>query len=176
MARQKTKRRPAKPVPDLLRRQRAIDATMRRFGGKVLKDGAIGGRKLKLGATDCIRLFRGHLVHMGHRGLPKVPAYSSPGGAMKALSATLAKLGAPEDGTLKDLADALLPDRGIAPAAMLPGDVAFTEAEPNVPAWRAGSMVIYLGSNKVLGWHPDSGTLAVIDVQASNPFRGAWRA
>lgn len=170
-----TKRRAApKPVPDLVRRQRAIEATMRRFGGKVMKGGAIGGRKLKLGATDCIRLFRAHLVAMGHRGLPKIPSYSSPGGAMAALRRMLAKLGKDEGGTLKDLADALLP--AIAPAAMLPGDVAFTEAEPNVPAWRAGSMVIFLGSNKVLGWHPDSGTLAVIDVQVSNPFKGAWRA
>lgn len=173
MAKARKTRAAKKPPPDLVRRRLAIDATMRRFGGKLLAGGTIGGRKLKLGKTDCAHLFRSHLVAMGHRGLPKIPAYSSPAGARAALGKVLRGLGGDDQGDLRDLADALLP--AIAPAAMLPGDIAFTEADPGVPAWRAGALVIFLSSGKVLGWHPDSATLAVIDLTVSNPFKGAWR-
>jgi hypothetical protein len=162
-----------KKLPDLIRRQRAIEKTMRRFGGKPLADGGIGGRTFKLGKTDCIQMLRGHLVAMGHRGLPKLPAYSSPGGAAVALRSALKKVGADEDGTLEQLLDALLPR--IAPAAMLPGDIALVEAEPRAPAWRAGSVVVSVG-RKFLGWHSDCPTLAIIEPIVDQPYVGAWRA
>jgi hypothetical protein len=163
----------AKKLPPLIKRQRAIASTMRKFGGKVEAGGIIGGRKFKLGKTDCIQMLRSHLVAMGHRGLPKLPKYSSPGGAAVALSNALKQLGKPEDGDLGDLLDALLPK--IPPAAMLPGDVGIVEAEPHAPAWRAGSVVISVGGRKFLGWHPDSPVLAVIDPYSDAPFKGAWR-
>ena len=92
----KRKTKPKK-VPDLVRRQRALDATMRSFGGQTFR----------LGKTDCLRLFRSHAVAMGKRGIPKIPAYSSPGGAMKALAQSLERLGADPGGDLGDLMDAL---------------------------------------------------------------------
>jgi hypothetical protein len=169
---EKARKGAKKPLPDLIRRQRAINATMLRFGGKVLKGGAIGGRTFKLGKTDCIHMLRAHLVAMGHRGLPKLPRYSSPGGATAALKSALRQSGADEDGTLEHLLDALLPR--IAPAAMLPGDVALVEAEPHAPAWRAGSVVVSLG-RKWLGWHADSPVLAVQEPLVDRPYIGAWR-
>lgn len=163
-----------KRVPPLIKRQRAIEKTMRKFGGTVLAGGAIGGRKFKLGKTDCIQMLRSHLVAMGHRKLPKLPKYSSPGGAAQALSSALKQLGQPEDGTLEHLLDALL--ARVPPASMLPGDIGLVEAEPHAPAWRAGSVVISVGGRKFLGWHPDSPILSVIDPYQQSPFIGAWRA
>jgi hypothetical protein len=169
----KPRKAKAKPLPDLVRRQRAIDATMVRFGAEMGPRGGLRGGKFKLGTTDCIRMLRSHLVAMGHRGLPKLPGYSSPGGAAVALRAVLKQLGADEDGTLEQLLDALLPR--IAPAAMLPGDIGLVEAEPHAPAWRAGAVVISLG-RKFLGWHADSPVLAVQEPIVDRPFIGAWRA
>lgn len=146
---------------------------MRRFGGRVLPNGTVGGRTFKLGSTDCIHMLRSHLVAMGHRGLPKVPKYNSPGGAMKALGDMLKRLGKPEDGTLEQLLDALLPR--IAPAEMRLGDIGLVEAEPHAPAWRAGSVVISLG-HKFLGWNAASPVLAINDPYVAEPFIGAWRA
>lgn len=175
MSKAKSKARKAnvRPVPDLIRRQRAINATMVRFGGRVLAGGAIGGRTFKLGKTDCVQMLRGHLVAMGHRRLPKLPRYSSPGGAAAALRSALKQLGQKEDGTLEQLLDALLPR--ITPAAMLPGDIGLVGAEPQAPAWRAGSTVVSLG-RKWLGWHADSPVLAVQEPLVDRPFIGAWRA
>jgi hypothetical protein len=164
----------AKKIPPLIKRQRALDSTMRKFGGRAEGGGKITGRKFKLGKTDCIQMLRSHLVAMGHKGLPKLPKYSSPAGAEAALSDALKKLGKPEDGNLEDLLDALLPR--ISPASMLPGDVGIVESEPHAPAWRAGSVVISVGGRKFLGWHPDSPVLAVIDPYSDSPFKGAWRA
>lgn len=173
MSKPKTRKAAKKPLPDLVRRQRAINATMVRFGGQMGPKGGVTGGKFRIGRTDCIHMLRGHLVAMGHRGLPKIPKYSSPGGAMKALAAILKQLGKDEEGTLEQLLDALLPR--IAPAAMLPGDIGLVEAEPQAPAWRAGSAVISLG-RKFLGWHADSPVLAVQEPLVDRPFIGAWRA
>lgn len=150
------KRAKKKPVPDLVRRVRAIEALQAKFGGK----------SFKLGKHDCVQLVRSHLVKMGHHGLPKPAAYSSPGGVTKALKA----LGADN---LEGVFDTLLPR--IAPAAMLPGDVGLLAAEPGAPAWRAGTVVVSVG-RKFLGWHPDHPMLAVIEPKVEAPFIAAWRA
>lgn len=146
-----------KPVPDLIRRQRAIDATMLRFGGK----------NFKLGKADCVQLARYHLVKMGHRRLPKATGYSTPRGAM----AVLGKLGA---ANLEELFDKLL--TRIPPAAMLPGDIGLVAlSEPHEPAWQAGSVGICVG-RKWLGWHADHAWLAIIEPNDERPFKAAWRA
>lgn len=160
------KKRPGggrRPLPDLVRRQRAIDASMRRFGG----------HNFKLGKIDCLKLVRAHAVAMGHRRLPKVPDYSSPRAAMAALAAVLEARGADPGGDLGDLLDAVGFER-IAPAAMLQGDVALLEAEPQAPAWRAGGLVVFLG-HKYMGWHADSPVLAICEPLVANPFVSAWR-
>lgn len=145
-----------KPLPDMIRRQRALLATQQRFAGQ----------SFKLGKADCIQLVRFHLGKMGHKGLPKAVGYSSPGGVTKAL----AQLGFDN---LEQLFDSLLPR--IAPAAMLPGDIGLIAAEEGAPAWRAGTVAISVG-RKFLGWHPDHVLLAVIEPNVEAPFIAAWRA
>lgn len=145
-----------KPVPDLIRRQRAIAATMAKFAGT----------KMVLGTSDCVQLVRFHLVEMGHKGLPDATGYSSPAGVTKTLKA----LGF---ANLEGLFDSLLPR--IPPAFMLPGDIALIQAEKGAPAWRAGTVVISIG-RKFLGWHPDAEILAVLFPTVREPFIAAWRA
>lgn len=145
-----------KPVPDLIRRNRAVIAVQQKFAGQTFR----------LGKADCIQIVRFHLVKMGHRGLPKAKGYSSPAGAMKVLR----QLGAEN---LEQLFDGLLPR--IAPAMMLPGDIGLLPAEEGAPAWRAGTVAISVG-RKFLGWHPDHPMLAVIEPTVETPFIAAWRA
>lgn len=155
-----SKRRKAKPkakrVPDLIRRERALNATMDQFGGKAFD----------LGSADCAKLVRFHLAKMGHRGLPEPPDYSSPIGATKALKAV-------GFDSLEALFDSLLPR--IAPAFMLPGDIGLVKAEKGAAAWRSGTVVISVG-RKFLGWHPDNPILAIIHPTVTAPFVAAWRA
>lgn len=151
----KPKRRKAKPVPELVRRERALSATMQKFAGT----------EMVLGTSDCVQLVRFHLVKMGHRGLPKPPPYSSPAGVTKALKA----LGFDN---LEGLFDSLL--ERIPPAFMRPGDIALVQAEKGAPAWRAGTVVISIG-RKFIGWHPDAPTLSIIQPTVDEPFVAAWR-
>lgn len=145
-----------KPVPDLIRRNRALSASMQKFGKQ----------QLKLGTADCIKMVRYHLVKMGHRGLPAPKKYSSPKGA----KAELKRLGFDD---LEQLFDALL--TRIPPAAMLPGDIGLVPSEPDAPAWQLGTVVISVG-RKFIGWHPDHPMLAVIEPTVEMPFSAAWRA
>jgi len=142
-------------VPDLVRRQRALAATMDAFKGKAFA----------LGDADCVQLVAFHLAKMGHKSLPEPPPYSSPAGVTKALKA----LGFDD---LETLFDSLLPR--IAPAFMLPGDIALVQSEKGAPAWRAGTVVISVG-RKWLGWHPDADCLAIIRPTVAAPFLAAWR-
>lgn len=155
----KAKRKPAakrKRVPDLIRRERALAATMEKFAGKAFD----------LGGADCIQLVHFHLVKMGHKGLPDPGGYASPAGVTKRLKA----LGFDN---LEQLFDSLLPR--IAPAFMLPGDIALVKAEKGAPAWRAGTVVISVG-RKFLGWHPDAEILSIIQPHSGGTFVAAWRA
>jgi len=140
-------------VPELIRRQAALGRTMARFRRK----------PFRLGRNDCVQLARFHLKAMGHRKLPASGRYSTPAGARRALRSTGHE-------TLEALLDSLLPR--IAPAAMLPGDVALLAAEPGAPAADVGAIAISLGG-KLMGWHPDKEELAVLDVSA---IAAAWRA
>ncbi len=142
-------------IPDMVRREQALFATMARFQFK----------PFKIGKADCVLLVRYHAVKMGHRKLPRAPDYKDAKGALAALK----KLGA------KDVAG--LMDKHferIAPAAMLPGDVALVEAERGEAAWQAGTVVISVG-RKWLAWHPDARPLAVIEPMVERPFIAAWR-
>ena len=151
-----SRRAKQKPVPDLIRRHRALDATMQKFAGK----------ELKLGEADCVKLVRFHLVKMGHRRLPKATGYSSPGEAKKVLKSMGFR-------NLEQLFDSLLPR--ITPAFMLPGDVALVQAEEGEPAWQLGTVVISIG-RKFRGWHPDEPRLAIIEPIVERPYLAAWRA
>lgn len=147
----------ARRIPPMVKRQRAMEATMTRFAGQ----------NFKLGKADCIQLVRFHLVKMGHRGLPSTGKYKAEAGAKAALESQGVK-------TVEELLDKYL--ERIAPAAMLPGDIGLVEAEEGAPAWRAGTVVIQLPGRKLLGWHPDSALLAVVEPSVQAPFIGAWRA
>jgi len=149
-------RRRKKAVPELVLRNRAIEATKREFAGM----------KFELGRADCIQLTRFHLAQMGHKGLPSAKGYSSPAGATKALKALGFK-------SLEALFDSLL--ERIPPAFMRPGDIGLVQAEKGAPAWRAGVVVISVG-RKFLGWHPDAEGLAIIQPTQAEPFVAAWRA
>jgi hypothetical protein len=146
----------AKRVPDLVRRERALAATMQHFAGKAFD----------LGDADCVQLVHFHLKKMGHKGLPDPGGYATQVGVAKKLKSLGVK-------NLEELFDTLLPR--IAPAFMLPGDIALVKAEKGAPAWQAGTVVISVG-RKFLGWHPDADILAIIFPNIEAPFVAAWRA
>lgn len=135
--------------PELVRRQAALDKTMAKYRGRPFAwDGA-----------NCLAMLRSHLVAMGHKRLPKLPRFNTAAGATRALK---------EHGfdDLSALLDGLL--SRIAPAAMLPGDVALMGGEGPLDA-----IVISVG-HKVWGWHGDD----LSQPWAITPFgfKGAWRA
>ncbi len=131
----------------LLKRNAALAKTMAKYRGK----------KLDWGKVDCLKMLRSHLVAMGHRGLPKIPAYRDAQGALKALAAS--------GGDLEAILDGILPR--IAPAAMLPGDVALMPGDQGLDA-----IVINVG-RKVIGWHADSDEMVVV---IPHKIKAAWRA
>ncbi len=143
----------SKPLPDLRRRQRALQKTMDRYGK----------REFLLGSADCVQLARFHLKNMGVKKLPVPQKYTTEVGARLALK----RLGFK---TLEELFDNLLVR--IAPAAMLPGDIALLPSQPEEPASDIGTVAISLG-RKLLAWHPDHAPLAVIEV---TQIDAAWRA
>lgn len=140
---------------DLVRRQLALQKTIARFGGKAFK----------LGSADCAQLARFHLKAMGHRKLPATGKYATPAGAARALRRHGVQ-------SFEGLMDALLPR--IAPAAMLPGDVALVPEDPDKASGLGGTLVVFLG-RKWLSWHPDLPQLAKIEPVVERPFLAAWR-
>lgn len=141
---------------DLLRRQTAIQKTMKKFMG----------RPLVLGKYDCGIVMHYHLKVMGHR-LPPIRKYNNEVGAIKALKA----LGG---NNLEEVMDHLLPKGRIAPAAMLMGDAALIPQDPDGAVPVGGALVISVG-RKWIGWHPDVPGLAIIEPIIENPFIAAWR-
>lgn len=139
---------------DLIRRQEAIERTLEKFGDK----------PLVFGETDCAQIIRFHLKAMGHKRLP-LASYKGAAGA----AAVLRKAGVR---SLEELFDKLL--ERIAPAFMLPGDVALIEAEDDAFGVGGGAMILFLGG-KWWGWHPDSDKPEVLIIDPAN-IKAAWRA
>lgn len=148
------KKTASKPVPEMMRRQAAVEKTMMKFAK----------HELRLGQADCIKMARFLLVQLGHRRIPS-PTYKGEKGAVQMLKAQGVK-------DVEGLVDKFLPR--IAPAEMRLGDLGMVPAEPGAPAWRAGTIVICLG-RKFLGWHPDHPMLAVVEPTVDNPYIAAWR-
>lgn len=136
---------------DLLRRQAALEKTLRKYRGR-----AIDWREV-----DCVRMLRSHLVAMGARGLPRLPRYSTPVGALRALR------GAGFE-SLEALLDATA--ARIAPAAALDGDVVLGAGDVHFQA--VGLHV----AHKIWGWHQDNGCSEPIAIVVTGPLIGAWRA
>jgi hypothetical protein len=139
--------------PELIRRQRAVERTMKRFGGKAFK----------MGANDCVKLARFHLKEMGHK-LPSTGHYKTAAEAAKQLKKQGAK-------NLTQLLDKYL--ERIPPAAMILGDVAVPPSEPDAPAAKLGTIIVMASGHKFIGWHPDVEELAVMSVSEIDV---AWRA
>ncbi|HEY1605627.1 MAG TPA: hypothetical protein VGF77_08500 [Allosphingosinicella sp.] len=137
-------------MSDLLRRQAALAKTEARYRG----------RALDFREVDCLRMLRAHLVAMGHKGLAPLPRYATPEGALRALRRTGHE-------TLESLLDTLLPR--IAPAAMLPGDVALMEAAGALEA------VTLCVGHKVWGWHADNGLAEPVFI-VPKQIKAAYRA
>jgi hypothetical protein len=97
-----------------------------------------------------------HLLAMGHKP-PRVPPYSSSVGAARALKRSGFT-------SMEALFDSLLPR--IAPAEMLPGDLALIEGEPPFD-----SCVICVGV-KVMGWHQQADRLVNM---TPHSIKAAWR-
>jgi hypothetical protein len=151
----------SRKLPDLVRRQRALEKTRDRFAG----------RAFELGVSDCAILARAHLKAMGHKNVPAPGKYRTAREAAKALRTASKKAGAKKTG-LVPLLNALLTP--IPPAAMLPGDIAMVDREEGPLGVDAGSLVISVGT-KFWGWHPDDERFALIEPNGM-PFKAAWRA
>lgn len=141
---------------DTLRRHRALEKTRAKYRGKPLD-----WRK-----ADCVRMARTHLVAMGRKGLPKIPAYTSPAGAKRALKS----LGFD---TLEQLLDSLLPR--IAPAMLLPGDLALVQGDEHFDA-----LMICVG-HRLYGWSAQNGCREPVDLGNGNvpilsQVKAAYRA
>lgn len=134
---------------DLIRRQRALEKTLAKYGGK----------PFQWGTADCIAMARSHLVAMGHRRLPKLPRYRSAAEARTALKAQ-------GHDSITSLLDRLLPR--IVPAQALPGDFVLMQGDHGL-----GSVNISLG-HKLAGWHEaePAFTRRIIPLE----IEGAWRA
>jgi hypothetical protein len=143
-------------VHPLIKRSRALEKTRQRFEGK----------PFEFGKTDCLKLVRYHLVHMGHRGLPVPPPYSSALGARKALKAQGVT-------SLAELLDKYL--EPIAPAMMLPGDICMASAETGDGDDGFGETLGISLGQKVWGWHPDALAIDVLEVMPT-AIQRAWRA
>lgn len=136
-------------VPDLIRRQRALEKTMAKYKA----------RPFEWGKVDCVTMLRSHLVAMGHKRLPKAPDYSSAPGAKKALKA----MGFDD---VAALLDSLLPQIPVARALI--GDIVLMDGHDGLDAVSIAS-----GGNKVIGWHEDADGLRVL---LPRQIKGAWRA
>lgn len=132
-------------MTDLERRQKALEITIAKYRG----------RRCDYRSADCIRMARFHLIQMGHKP-PPLPRYQSAIGARRALA---------NAGGMIAIFDALLPR--IAPAAMLPGDIA-------VAAGDEAEAALIMHEYKMIGWHQDVDEAVFMTVDAN--ALTAWRA
>ena len=135
-------------LPDLIRRQRALEKTLAKYRGKA--------RDWK--AVDCVRMLRSHLIAMGHKKVPKLPNYNSAIGAKRALKDA-------GFGSIAEMLDSILPR--IAPAMALPGDVLLVRGDEGFDA-----VTLSLGQ-KAFGWHEEAEGPVVLVL---HEIEGAWRA
>lgn len=139
-------------MSDLLRRARALDAAKRKYGKR-----AFSWRN----GVSCVHLARGHLVKMGHRP-PPLPRIRSLVGARRAL----AERGWANVTEMLDAQPGLL---RIAPAEMLPGDLAVLASEDGI-----GAIFLCAGPHKLIGWREDAPAMVVLDL-SFDQVSGAWR-
>lgn len=144
----------SKQVPDLIRRQQALAATQAKFRGK--RFGWKSGQ-------HCAALLTSHLKAMGRKA-PKVGAL----GSLLAAKRVLAARG--WDG-LAEAIDAQGLAR-IAPAEMLPGDVALRASADGI-----GAALICMTSTKMLGWfeNEETGGRCVVMDMSFDQLDAAWR-
>jgi hypothetical protein len=154
----------ARSKPEMLRRQEALEKTLERFRDK----------PFKLGKDDCVQAARFHLRAMGHSP-PATGHYATAIGARRALGAAIKKKGGKsyKQPRLDHLLDLLLPR--IAPAAMLPGDLALLPEDEDGAVGLGGTVVISVGT-KFFAWHPDAEGFSVLEPIVDRPFTAAWRA
>lgn len=139
-------------LSDLLRRSRAIDAAKRKFGKR-----AFSWRN----AVSCVHLARSHLVKMGHRP-PPLPRIRSLIGARRAL----------KERGWADVIEMLDAQPGlvrIAPAEMLPGDLAVLASDDAI-----GAIFLCAGPHKLIGWREDAPAMIVLDL-SFDQISAAWR-
>lgn len=116
------------------------------------------GRAFEWGHSDCLVMTRAHLVGFGH-SCPRIPSYKTALGAVRALERA-------GHASIKSLFDSMdLP--GIPPAAMILGDIAIMESEPDNPL---DAIVICIGQN-VMGWHDGADELVEI---IPRKIKAAW--
>jgi|GEM_PF-6935660 len=142
--------RKSRKKPELIRRHEACVFVLAKYRR----------RSCDFVRADCVRLSRTLLVKRGHRGLAQLPRYRSLGGARRALRRA-------GYGSLAEMIDAVLPGRAIAPAMMLPGDLALVDGE-----FFGQALLAYLGDGAFLGWMQGEAEAAVIEAHA---IRRAWR-
>lgn len=135
----------------LVRRQRITQASLDAFRGKPA--GWKHGR-------NCIHLVARHLKAAGHK-VPPVPQLRS----LLAARRELARRGC---NTVAELLDSLGLER-IAPAAMLPGDLAAAGSPDGI-----GGAFVCVGAGMVLGWREDLPEFAVLAADLGQ-LAGAWR-
>lgn len=139
-------------MSDLLRRARALDAAKAKYGKREFswEDG-----------VTCVHLLRSHLVKMGHKP-PPLPRITSLIGARSALK----KRG------WANVIEMLDAQRGlfrIAPAEMLPADVAVLESADGI-----GAIFLCAAPRKLIGWRDDAPAMIVLDLSFEH-ITGAWR-
>lgn len=138
-------------MTEMLRRQRAAQATVDRFRGV----------PFAYGKNDCARLAAFALRQMGHKpALAKAGSYSSALGATRALK----RLGH------DDLASALdaLGLLRIPPIAALPGDLIMLPADGPF----GGALAMAVGNGRVIGYHEDA---AGAEILHPLQYIAAWR-
>ena len=138
---------------ELVRRQQATFATLQRYRGRALDWQA---------AITCVHMARFHLRQLGHRppALPRIRSFIA---ARHALTAR----GWSDCAQMLDAQPWLAQ---IAPAAMLPGDLAFRASEDGL-----GSILICAGAQKAMGWFEGADGMVVMDMNFGQ-FAAAWRA
>lgn len=138
---------------DLLRRQAACAATLAKY-----RDRAFDWRR----GVTCVHMARFHLRRMGHKPEPLPGRVRSHVGAVRAMK---------DRGwqTVADMLDAQPGLARIAPAMMLPGDLAVAQGEQGL-----GAILICVGPHKLIGWREDAAGMVVLAVPLDQ-IDGAWR-